>query len=56
MAVSGVIKTCVCKHEYQDRIYGEGRRVHTSTPSKKGATVTYRCTVCGKEKGSGMTL
>lgn len=33
-----------CKHEYQDKKYGLGNRVHTE-PTKAG--VEPRCTVCG---------
>ena len=29
-----------CKHDYQDRVYGIGHRLHN--PCAKG----YRCTVC----------
>ena len=32
---------CSCKHEFQDRVYGPGKRLHN--PCKNG----YRCTVCG---------
>lgn len=38
---------CTCKHEYQDKEYGKGNRVHNSCA--KG----YRCTVCGDIKGLG---
>ena len=37
-----MIKTCDCKHEYQDEKYDKGKRVQN--PTAKG----YRCTVCGK--------
>ena len=40
------IKHCTCKHTYQDKKYGKGRRVHTW--SKK--TESYRCTVCSATK------
>jgi hypothetical protein len=36
---------CECKHEYQDKRYGMGMRVHT--PKK---TAGWRCTVCGKDR------
>lgn len=36
------IKKCNCKHEYQDKVYGQGMRV-CNEDSKKQAT----CTVCG---------
>ena len=38
------ITTCTCKHEFQDKKYGENKRVMNKTG--KG----YRCTVCGKDK------
>ena len=40
-----------CKdHEYQDKTYGKGMRVHTRavTPTQ----VKTRCTVCGHEEAS----
>jgi hypothetical protein len=40
------IKKCTCKHEFQDKKYGKGKRVFNYC--KK--TDKYRCTVCGKEK------
>ncbi len=43
------IKDCDCKHEYQDKMYGKGKRVHT--PMKAGNKEgKYRCTVCAKTK------
>ena len=38
------IKECNCKSEYQDKHYGQGKRVHNETDSG------FRCTVCGVEK------
>lgn len=35
------VKSCGCKHEYQDRVYGQGQRVKNHT--SKGE---FRCTVC----------
>jgi len=35
-----MVLPCQCKHECQDKLYGNGNRVHTSCI--KG----YRCTVC----------
>ena len=35
--------------EYQDEIYGVGKRLHNAMVVK-GKVVGYRCTVCGKEK------
>lgn len=34
---------CVCSHEYQDKRFGKGKRLHN--PTKDG----YRCSVCGRE-------
>ena len=41
-----IIRYCSCKHEYQDKRYGEGKRVMNPTKDDK---YPYRCTVCGKE-------
>lgn len=38
------IKKCTCEHVFQDRVYGNGRRVHTI--GKDHTT----CTVCGTIK------
>lgn len=40
---------CTCKHEFQDKRYGIGQRVHNEmrADNKKGL---YRCTVCGNVK------
>lgn len=40
-----MIKFCTCEHEYQDKTYGDHKRVHNIT--KKGE---LRCTVCEKVK------
>ena len=44
-----VILRCSCEHEYQDRVYGKGARVHNAMKKKSGK-ITYRCTVCGAER------
>jgi len=44
-----MIKKCDCNHEYQDKVYGKGNRVHNEK-KPKGTAKEYRCTVCGKEK------
>lgn len=41
-----MILTCKCKHEFQDRVHGKGKRVHNLTVKELG-----RCTVCGSENG-----
>lgn len=40
---------CNCAHEFQDKVYGKGIRVHN--PCKEGKA--GRCTVCGNEKVKG---
>ena len=42
-----VIKSCGCRHEWQDKKYGSGQRVHNALAADKG----WRCTVCGKVHG-----
>lgn len=37
-----IIMKCSCKHEFQDKQYGPGMRVHNVSESKKEAY----CTVC----------
>lgn len=37
---------CVCKHQYQDERYGEGKRVYVT--NLKGQKI---CTVCSKIHG-----
>lgn len=40
------IISCDCKHEYQDKRYGAGKRVANIKDNGD-----YRCTVCDKVKG-----
>ena len=40
------IKTCTCKHAFQDKEHGPNQRVHNKT------TKGLRCSVCGNEKVS----
>lgn len=42
-------RSCDCKHPGQDKIYGEGQRLHNIGGGSKAA-VTHKCTVCGKKK------
>lgn len=36
-----------CRHEYQDRVHGVGKRVQNSVkPRVAGALPEWRCTVC----------
>jgi hypothetical protein len=46
-----VILPCACRNEYQDKKYGEQKRVHNLMTSK--IFPTYRCTVCGNERQYG---
>lgn len=39
------VAKCNCKHAWQDRRYGKGKRVHN-----KMGTGTFRCTVCGNTR------
>ncbi len=42
---------CTCKHEFQDKVYGLGRRLAnlvTKTLKSASNQCDYRCTVCGK--------
>ena len=41
-----MIGKCYCKHEGQDELHGEGRRVLNHVPHKDKAD-EFRCTVCG---------
>jgi hypothetical protein len=45
--VTTIIKKCTtkCKHEYQDKTYGKGKRVHNFKTSKD-LPQKYTCTVC----------
>ena len=43
-----VIKPCTCKHEFQDKRYGQGQRVFNLCRNPKDGNA--RCTVCGKKK------
>ena len=42
------ILACTCKHDYQDKKYGRGKRVHNRKASK--STHNFKCTVCGYER------
>lgn len=45
-----MIRDCLCKSPFQDRQYGQGRRLHTES-EKKGP----KCTVCGTRKAGPST-
>jgi hypothetical protein len=44
-----MIKQCKCKHDFQDKRYGQGNRVHNQK-QKDSKNAQYRCTVCGDVK------
>jgi hypothetical protein len=45
------IKVCTCESVYQDKKYGQGKRVHNETKQQQPESArNWRCTVCGKEK------
>jgi hypothetical protein len=48
-----MILRCDCKHEFQDKEYGPGRRLHNLMGHKEGQSRKYRCAVCGKEREAG---
>jgi hypothetical protein len=41
-----MIKPCTCKHPFQDKRHGKGKRVHNEAGKQGGS----RCTVCGATK------
>lgn len=44
------IKSCACKHPYQDKRYGKGKRVHNATRRLIGTMQAFRCGVCSTER------
>ena len=40
---------CDCKHEYQDKKFGEDRRAANKTTKGTAGSEIYRCTVCKRE-------
>jgi hypothetical protein len=45
------VRPCNCNHQYQDRVYGKGMRVHNVSPKTEASV----CTVCGAQKARGGT-
>ena len=48
-----MIRKCDCKHEFQDKKYGKGKRVFTKSSAKndedsRATQGKNRCTVCGR--------
>ena len=46
---STIILKCKCHHDFQDKKYGKGNRVH-NTGKELTRGWLRRCTVCGDEK------
>jgi hypothetical protein len=48
------IRTCTCSHDYQDAVYGKGKRVMNpiGKDAKGTSDGTHKCTVCGKKHRS----
>ena len=48
-----MIQTCKnkdCKHEFQDKEYGQGKRVMNAIVKKASSPNNVRCTVCSNEQ------
>ena len=44
------IRRCKCKHKAQDKMYGEGNRVHNAGRGNIQGKNTWVCTVCEDRK------
>ena len=42
-----VILPCSCRHEFQDKEYGPGKRLHNRMSKDGKSSKKARCTVCG---------
>jgi hypothetical protein len=43
------VKPCTCISNYQDRVYGRGKRLHNIC-LRSGGGLACRCTVCSNEQ------
>jgi hypothetical protein len=43
------VMRCTCVHEFQDKEYGKGMRLHTVNQKDKGKRAAY-CTVCAPNR------
>jgi len=50
-----MILPCTCYHEYQDKLYGTGNRVHNYARSVLNKGGGWRCTVCSKIKSGNIS-
>ena len=44
------VRICGCKSDYQDRRYGEQKRLHNRCAKEEQGRLGWRCTVCGTKK------
>lgn len=44
---------CSCRHEFQDKQYTKGHRVHNYARKANGGVGGFRCTVCQNVKQTG---
>ena len=44
------IVSCFCESTYQDKRYGQNKRVHNGCGNPDKAHGTLRCTVCGRAR------
>ena len=44
---------CTCKHEGQDKMYGQGIRLHNPLKKTEKSPQEYRCTVCATVRKTG---
>ena len=42
--------SCDCQHEFQDKMYGKGIRVHTKMKQSEKLANLWRCTICSMER------
>lgn len=47
------IRRCKCKHPFQDKTYGKGKRVFNRSSGAGQGAVSMSCTVCGDTQTSG---
>ena len=43
-----IVLPCSCGHEFQDKEYGFGNRLHNRMFKDRRSSAKARCTVCGK--------
>ena len=48
-----MILNCTCNNEFQDKLYGSGRRVFNSGAGFGGGAKQYSCTTCGATQTKG---